>query len=89
VGEDVVRLVAEERVVIEHIASGLTPEPVAFVQLEDEWVVVLEGAADLELDGEVLGLSAGDWLLIPGSTPHRLLRTDPGTRWLAVHVRRG
>ena len=86
VGEDVVVLVADDRVVIEHIASGRTPEPVAFDQMHDEWVVVLEGAADLELDGQVLALVAGDWLLVPGSTPHRLLRTEPGTRWLAVHV---
>jgi hypothetical protein len=42
VGEEVVALVTDARVVIEHIASGRTPEPVAFDQAHDEWVVVLE-----------------------------------------------
>ncbi len=86
VGEHVVPLLRDRGVVIEHIASGRTLEPVAFDQVHDEWVVVLEGAADLEVDGEVLVLGVGDWLLIPGGTPHRLLRTEPGTRWLAVHL---
>ena len=89
VGEEVVALLADERIAIEHIASGRTPEPVAFDQPHDEWVVVLQGEADLEVEGRVLTLVAGDWLLIPGSTPHRLLRTEPATRWLAVHVQPG
>ncbi|WP_195210595.1 cupin domain-containing protein [Actinomarinicola tropica] len=70
---------------VEHISSGRVSTPVEFLQLGDEWVVVLEGSAILEIDEERVELGPGDWVLVPGSRPHRLLRVEPGTRWLAVH----
>ncbi len=53
---------------------------------EDEWVVVLGGAARLEVAAEVHALEAGDWVLIPAGTPHVLHDAAPGTVWLAVHA---
>jgi quercetin dioxygenase-like cupin family protein len=50
---------------------------------------VLSGAATLELDGETVGLEARDWLLLPAGLPHRLVHTEPGTEWLALHLHGG
>jgi cupin 2 domain-containing protein len=74
------------QVVIEQILSGVVDGPVDFDQDHDEWVVLLEGAAELELNGETLLLEQGDWVLLPRRTPHRLIRTTQGTNWLAVRV---
>ena len=84
-GELVDTLVSTGVVTIMHILSGRLSEPISYDQSDDEWVAVIEGSAELDLDGESRSLTAGDWLLIPRRTPHRLLRTSPGTRWLTVH----
>lgn len=71
---------------VEHILSGRLVGPQRFEADTDEWVVVLAGAARLEVGGEVLALGAGDWVIIPAATPHVVHETEPGTSWLAVHV---
>ena len=71
--------------VIEHIVSGELAEPVDYDQAHDEWVVVLEGAAVLEVHGERLDLGPGEWILLPAHLQHRLVQTLAGTRWLALH----
>jgi cupin 2 domain-containing protein len=73
--------------VVEQILSGTLAAPVDFDQEHDEWVVVLAGDAVLEVGGERIGLGAGDWVLLPARTPHRLVETVPGTSWLALHAR--
>jgi cupin 2 domain-containing protein len=55
-------------------------------QTQDEWVVLLEGEAELEVAGRHVRLRAGDWLVLPAHTSHRVLATSAGARWLAVHV---
>jgi cupin 2 domain-containing protein len=72
--------------VIEEIVTGTADTTVDYQQEQDEWVVVLSGSADLEVAGETVALTSGDWLLIPAETVHRLVRVDPGTQWLAVHL---
>jgi cupin 2 domain-containing protein len=72
---------------IERIVSSVRPEPVTYDQEQAEWVVLLEGEATLEVQGEVIALRAGDHLLLPPHTRHRVLETSQGARWLAVHVR--
>jgi cupin 2 domain-containing protein len=72
-------------VVIEHILSGALPSPADYDQSHDEWVLVAEGAAVLEVGDERLDLSGGDWVLLPANLPHRLVESRPGTSWLAVH----
>jgi mannose-6-phosphate isomerase-like protein (cupin superfamily) len=71
---------------IEHIVSSDTPDPSVQQQDWDEWVLLLAGRAVLDVDGRSLELSGGDWLLLPAGTPHRVLRTESGTHWLAVHA---
>jgi quercetin dioxygenase-like cupin family protein len=71
---------------IEEITSSADPDTARQVQDHDEWVVLLTGRAELQIDGSTRELHAGDWLLLPAGTPHRVLRTEPGSRWLAVHA---
>jgi cupin 2 domain-containing protein len=84
-GESFHRLVDLGTTRVEHIVSSNTPDPGEQVQGWVEWVVVLRGAARLDLAGVEVDLGAGDWLLIPAGTPHRVLSTDAGTHWIAVH----
>jgi cupin 2 domain-containing protein len=74
------------RVVVEEILSGESHEPTPFLQAHDEWVVLLAGVAELDVDGERCELRPGDWVLLPAGVPHTVLRTDPSTQWLAVHL---
>jgi cupin 2 domain-containing protein len=70
---------------VEHIVSSDTPDPGEQVQGWDEWVLVLRGAARLDLAGAEIDLAAGDWILIPAGTRHRVLATETGTHWIVVH----
>lgn len=74
------------RVTIERIVSSDQPETQLYDQAQDEWVVLLRGEASLEVAGKVSRLLAGDSLLLPAHTPHRVLETSRGATWLAVHV---
>ena len=74
------------RASIEQILSGRLEAPADYLQEQDEWVVVLAGAATLEVGGETVELAAREWLFLPSGLPHRLVRTEPGTEWLAFHV---
>ena len=85
-GEEFRELVRVQNVVIEEIISSALPDSFEYRQPQDEWVVVLEGTARLDVDGTQLTLAAGDWVLISAGTPHRVLDTEAGTRWLAVHI---
>jgi len=58
-------------------------------QAWDEFVVLVAGAARLQLEGEEedRALEAGDWMLLPAHCRHRVTWTqsDPPTVWLAIH----
>jgi cupin 2 domain-containing protein len=84
-GEHADELIQLHGVVIEQILSGALAAPIEDDADHDEWVVLLDGGAELEAAGEHLSLAPGDWVFLPWHTPHRVVRTDPGTRWLAVH----
>lgn len=86
-GETIVELARATGFRVELVSSGVVDTPVEFLQAHAEWVAVLTGFAILEIGGEEHRLEAGDWVLIPASTGHRLLHVTPGTRWLAVHDR--
>lgn len=86
-GETVTELVAAPGLSVCHVLSGQLPAPLDFCQDDDELAIVLEGSAVLEMGGRTLGLDAGEWLWLPAGTAHRLVSTQPGTRWLTVHRR--
>lgn len=87
-GELFTELLRCRNVSVEHISSSATPDTELCNQEQDEWVVLLEGRAVLEVAGETLNLAPGDHLFIPARTPHRVIATqpDPRCRWLAVHI---
>lgn len=76
---------------IERIVSTgqATPEGQWYDQDDDEWVLLVSGAARLLIEGEAREreLSPGDWLLLPAHCRHRVTwtRSDPPTVWLAFH----
>ncbi len=74
---------------IERIVSQgqSSPEQGWYDQAENEWVIVLKGAARISFsDGREKQLQAGDYLNIPAHQQHRVAWTDPHcqTVWLAV-----
>jgi cupin 2 domain-containing protein len=74
---------------IERIVSfgQTTPAEAPYDQAWDEWVLLVEGAARLWIEGQdeaVLG--PGDHLLIPAHRRHRVTWTASPTVWLAVHL---
>jgi len=76
---------------IERIVSRghTTPEDQPYEQAGDEWVLLVEGAARLWLEGQgEIALALGDHLLIPAGLRHRVTWTlpDAPTVWLAVHL---
>lgn len=87
------RLVDGPGLRIERIVSTgqASPEGFWYDQPDDEFVVLLAGAARLrfEADNVVLDLKPGDWVEIPAHVRHRVEETqaDPPTVWLAVHRR--
>jgi cupin 2 domain-containing protein len=78
-------------VLVERIVSSgqATPAGEWLVGERDEWVVLLEGEAELRYEaGAELVLGPGDHVLIRAGERHRVewTRDDPPCVWLAVHV---
>ncbi len=84
-------LVSSEGIRIERIISTgqATPEGEWLDQDRDEWVVLLQGAAALQFEGEEdeRAMKPGDWVQIPARQRHRVAWIASGkpTVWLAVH----
>lgn len=100
--DDLTTISAEERVHsllqrpgvrLERIVSTGQSSPLGFwyEQKDDEWVVLLRGAAALRFEDEAepVRLSPGDHLLIGAGRRHRVDWTaaDQPTVWLALHLR--
>jgi cupin 2 domain-containing protein len=77
-----------ERIVSQGHAS---PPGFWYDQEENEWVIVLEGGAAVEIEGfsETFTLLRGSYINIPAHKKHRVVSTDPSekTVWLAIHYR--
>lgn len=75
---------------IERIVSDGQCSPPGFWydQEQAEWVLLVQGAARLRLEGEAAAraLAPGDYLLLPAHCRHRVEWTAPRTVWLAVHA---
>lgn len=68
--------------------SHASPKNFWYDQQHAEWALVLQGEAVLEIaDGSRITMKAGDYLLIPKNTRHRVERTSENTVWLALHVK--
>lgn len=73
---------------IERIVSRghASPNEVWYDQDENEFVIVLSGAARLRFADKVVEMQPGDWVDIPAHTKHRVDWTtnEQETVWLAV-----
>jgi cupin 2 domain-containing protein len=83
-------LIETEQILIERIVSTgqTTPEGEWYDQPRDEWVLLLQGEAQLMYeDGISIELKSGDYLLIPAHQKHRVIYTssNPACIWLAIH----
>ena len=71
-----------------HSCEFANPPGFWYDQVESEWVVLLQGEAQLRFadESQARSLKAGDSLLITPGRRHRVEATDPapGTRWLAL-----
>ncbi|XSG81983.1 MAG: cupin domain-containing protein [Methyloligella sp. ZOD6] len=90
--EELFDILAEQGDVrIERIVSTgqATPEDDWYDQETDEFVLLVSGAAALEIEGEAeeRELGPGDWVMLPAHCRHRVAWTQeaPPTVWLAVH----
>ncbi|QDU36824.1 Cupin domain protein [Maioricimonas rarisocia] len=85
-------LLQQEGLRLERIVSvgHATPPGEWYDQQQDEWVLLMQGAARLRLEdpAEVFELQPGDSLMIPAHRRHRVEWTQPDaeTIWLALHV---
>ncbi len=84
-------LLQTSTVTLERIISTgqVTPPDQWYDQARAEWVVLLQGSAQITYDtGEVIDLAKGDYLLIAARQKHRVTFTsqDPPCIWLALHT---
>ncbi|WP_345986523.1 cupin domain-containing protein [Sulfurimonas sp. HSL-1656] len=79
-------LLRNEAVRIERIASNLARTE-WYDQDEDEWVVLLEGRAELAIGARRVTLRRGDTLHLPAHCRHRVLSTSDDALWLAVFIK--
>ena len=75
-----------KNVTIKTIVSNTLATPQIFKQECDEWVVVLQGCAKIEMEGKLYKLHKGDTLFIPANTRHTLLKTKKVVIWLGVYI---
>jgi cupin 2 domain-containing protein len=73
---------------IERIVSHghASPDGFWYDQEENEWVLLLKGAAKLRFENDLIELRPGDFINIPAHRRHRVEWTTPDepTIWLAV-----
>ena len=86
--EEFETLLQQDNIRIERIVSSPHPDDTFQCQKHDEWVALLQGNAELEIDNKQIKLTPGNHLFVPAGTPHRVLSTssDPCAIWLAVHI---
>ena len=81
-------LVQAKHVRIERIVSQghVSPEGFWHDQTENEFVLLIQGAARLRFEENVVEMKPGDWINIPAHRKHRVEWTTPDeqTIWLAV-----
>ena len=81
-------LLRHDAVRIERIVSNghASPDGFWYDQDENEWVIVLKGAARLQFEDTSVDMKLGDFVNIPAHKKHRVEWTTPDepTIWLAV-----
>lgn len=83
-------ILSTENILIERIISTgqVTPDGQWYDQDKDEWVILLQGEAELSYeDGSTIALKPGDYVFIQSHQKHRVEYTtvNPPCIWLAIH----
>ena len=88
-GEEIIRpLLDGKSFRLESIHSYGQPTPKGswYDQDTEEWVLLVQGSAVLEFEGEgMLELKSGDYLVIPLHSRHRVDFASPDAIWIALH----
>lgn len=75
---------------IERIMSAghSSPESFFYDQENDEWIMLVQGEATLEVEGKLTVLKAGDYMFLPKNCKHRIEKTsiDPACIWLCIFI---
>jgi cupin 2 domain-containing protein len=77
----------QKGVEITHIVSSSKLPDTLYDQDKDEFVIVLEGEAVLEIRGEKICLKRGEYVFIAAHVKHRILSCQDGTHWIAVYIK--
>ena len=85
-GEFSEEILRYRNIAIKRIVSSDTLETDTFVQEEAEWVMLLEGEAELVMGEVCYNLTKGEYLFIPPRTEHTIKSVKAGTIWLAIHI---
>lgn len=85
-GERFDELLRHKNLLIERIISSPGTRSADYVQTQDEWVLLVQGEAELIVGGQPVRLVAGDHLFIPAGVAHTVVDTSAGAMWLAVHL---
>ena len=84
------KLLSLKNIRIEKIVSkgNITPKGKWMKQRHDEWVILLQGKAELEFADSTIFLGKGEYVFIPRNIRHRVKYTSrrPVCYWLAVHI---
>ncbi|MFM2176943.1 MAG: hypothetical protein RL015_1041 [Verrucomicrobiota bacterium] len=69
-----------------HSRGQVSPDGFWYDQQEDEWVMLAQGGATLEIETQSpVTMRAGDYLLIPKGIKHRVSESSDDAVWLAIH----
>ena len=86
--ELITELFSAENLRIERIVSfgQSSPDGFWYDQKENEWVLLLEGSAQIRFEDRLQDLNPGDWVNIPAGCLHRIEKTDQSIRtvWLTI-----
>ena len=81
-------ILQKDKVKIERIVSQgqISPPDFWYNQTEHEWVILLQGEAEVEFTDRKVFLRKGDFLEIPAHSKHRVTYTSttPQAIWLAI-----
>ncbi|MBS4096172.1 MAG: cupin domain-containing protein [Sulfuricella sp.] len=86
VGERFEMLLQHRNLVVERIVSSAAITPCEYVQPQDEWVLLAQGEALLQVAGKPVSLKSGDYLFLPAGVPHSVAQVSEGAIWLTVHL---
>ena len=86
VGERFDTILTHKNLVVERIISSAVIAPQEYIQTQDEWVLLMQGEAELRVNGVLVSLHKGDYIFLPAGVPHTVERTVDNTIWLAIHL---